>query len=74
MSKTMTDIYRIEIHDVAKADSVEEAFANFKSRINRKETIVYIEHVDSGEKYFIDLQTGEGLSMKCCPAPATTKE
>jgi hypothetical protein len=59
------DTYKIEIHDEAKAGSVEEAFANFKSRINGEETMVCIEHVASGEKYFLELQTGEVLSMKC---------
>lgn len=57
--------YKIEIHHENSADSVEKAFANFKDRLLKEEVLVCIEHVESGEKYFIELQTGQLLSMKC---------
>jgi hypothetical protein len=60
----MNEIYKIEIHDELSAESVEEVFENFKSRLQNKETTVCIEHIESGEKYFIELQSGDLLSMK----------
>jgi hypothetical protein len=62
--KTM-DTYKIEIHYTERANSVEEAFASFKDRLLGEETMVCIEHIQSGEKYFLRIETGEVLSMKC---------
>ena len=60
----MSEIYKIEIHDELSAESVEEVFKNFKDRLLGEETMVCIEHIESGEKYFIELQSGDVLSMK----------
>jgi len=57
-------VYQIQIIDEIKASSPRHALRVFLSRLRDEETAACVEHLQSGEKYVIECQTGECLSMK----------
>ena len=58
------ETYQVQVIDEIKASSPQTALRVFLSRLRDEETSACVEHIQSGEKYFIECQTGEVLSMK----------
>jgi hypothetical protein len=58
------ETYQVQIIDEIQASSPETALRVFLNRFRDEETSACVEHLQSGEKYFIECQTGEVLSMK----------
>ena len=56
--------YQVRVIEEIEATSPEEALRAFLDRLRNEETEACIEHLKSGEKYFMECQTGERLSMK----------
>ena len=54
----------IQTNEEIKASSPETALRVFLSRLRDEETMASVEHLQSGEKYFIECQTGERPSTK----------
>ena len=58
------ETYQVQVIDEIKASSPQAALRVFLSRLRDEEASACVEHLQSGEKYFIECQTGEVMSIK----------
>ena len=59
-----TNCYQVSVIDEVDAPSPKAALKAFLDRLANEETSACVEVLETGEKFFIECQTGECLSMK----------